>query len=45
MDAVNPLITPTQEETPESTLRPVPDETVTSMPVQDLKRWDTNRRV
>ena len=45
MDAIGPLATPTKEATTEPIFRPVPDETVTSMPVQDLERWDTSSRV
>jgi membrane glycosyltransferase len=43
MDALSPLATPT-EETTGPTFRPVPDETATLMPVQDLERWEASSR-
>jgi membrane glycosyltransferase len=43
MDALSPLTTPT-EEAPGPTFRPVPDETATLMPVQDLERWEASSR-
>src|SRR5919109_5137427 len=45
MDSLGLLTTPTKQETTGPTCRPVPDETVTHMPVQDLERWDASRRV
>ena len=44
MDALSPLAMPT-EETIGPTFRPVPDETATLMPVQDLERWEAGSRV
>jgi membrane glycosyltransferase len=43
MDALSPLAMPT-EETIGPTFRPVPDETATLMPVQDLERWEASSR-
>jgi membrane glycosyltransferase len=45
MDAISPLATPPKEDMTEPIFRSVPDETFTSMPVQDLTRWDTSNRV
>jgi membrane glycosyltransferase len=43
MDALSPLATPVEEATG-PTFRPVPDETATLMPVQDLERWEASSR-
>ena len=45
MDALSPLTTPMIEETTGPTVRSVPDETVTLMPVQDLERWQHSHPV
>jgi membrane glycosyltransferase len=45
MDALSTLTKPLEQETTGPTFRPIPDETTTLMPVQDLERWDTSRRV
>lgn len=42
MDAVTPWAPPTKEDTTETIFRPVPEETATPMPVQDLRRWETS---
>src|SRR5437899_4683424 len=44
MDALGSLAQPLQQEMTGSTFRPVPDETATSMPPQDLERWDASSR-
>src|SRR5215475_10125258 len=44
MDALSPMATPA-EETLGPTFRPVPEETATLMPVQDLERWEAGGRV
>src|SRR5919198_1700041 len=45
MDALGPLTKPMNEETTGPTLRAVPEETATLMPVQDMKSWDTSSRM
>jgi len=44
MDALGSLAKPLQQETNGATFRPVPDETATPMPVQDLAGWHTSRQ-
>jgi membrane glycosyltransferase len=41
MDALGTLAKPIEQDATGSTCRPIPDETTTPMPVQDLERWDT----
>src|SRR5207248_10866168 len=45
MDVLGSLAKPLQQDIIGPTFRPVPDETATPMPAQDLEGWDTNRRV
>ena len=43
MDALGSLAKPVQQDMTESTLfQPVPDETASHMPAQDLAGWDTS---
>src|SRR5207253_1526665 len=44
MDALGSLAQPMQQDMTGPTFRPVPDETATPMPAQDLERWDTSSR-
>src|SRR5438093_4370410 len=45
MDALSSLAQPTQQETTGPICRPVPEETASHMPAQDLERWHTSSRV
>ena len=45
MDALGSLAESLRQDTVGPTVRPVPDETPTPMPAQDLAGWDTSRRV
>jgi membrane glycosyltransferase len=45
MDALDTLIKPLEQDATGARFQPVPDERATPMPVQDLERWDTSRRV
>ena len=45
MDPLGPMAKPRQQDTTEPLFRPVPDEIVTPMPVQDLDRWEAGCRV
>jgi membrane glycosyltransferase len=45
MDSLDTVTKPLEQDVPESTFHPVPDETPTAMPVQDLERWDPGSRV
>jgi membrane glycosyltransferase len=45
MDSLGALVKQVEQETTGPTWRPVPDETATLMPIQDLERWDTSSRV
>src|SRR5438874_1533538 len=44
MDALGSLAKPMQQDMTGLTFRPVPDETATPMPAQDLERWDASSR-
>src|SRR5215813_2672753 len=44
MDALGSLAKPLQQDMTGPTSRPVPDETATHMPAQDLERWDASSR-
>ena len=44
MDALVSLVKPLQQDMTGPTLRPVPDETATHMPAQDLARWEASSR-
>src|SRR5215510_1381915 len=44
MDALGSLVKPLQQDMTGPTCRPVPDETATHMPAQDLERWDDSSR-
>src|SRR5262245_14599983 len=44
MDALGSLVQPLQHDMTGSTCRPVPDETATPMPAQDLAQWDASSR-
>ena len=43
MDALGSVDQASRIRKPGPTFRPVPDETATPMPVQDLARWDTQQ--
>lgn len=45
MDAVGTLAKPLQEDTTKPIFPPLPEETPTPMPVQDLKRWERSARL
>ena len=44
MDALGSLAKPLQQDMTGPIFRPVPDETATHMPTQDLARWDASSR-
>jgi len=44
MDALGSLVKPLQQDMTGPTCRPVPDETATHMPAQDLARWEASSR-